>query len=226
MAKLLIYQIVYGNNQRTEFTPFVNNSKQKLWRFEWNPMLEICGNADWLPIPENGYLGIFSWKFQEKSGLTRDKITALLSSSISELEANIDVFTACKPIQHNGYPSFMQWSEEGHKGIIYLLERCLWNIGAKYYHEPKHVVYANQFIATKAVYLDFINNWAKPSLELLEGELWPIVNKDAGYQAGLPKRELKRLTGLDFYNYLPFVMERLFSQYLANNPELKVKSLL
>ena len=223
MPRLLIYQIIYKANQPTEFTPYLNTATDKPWRFEWNPMLDICDNhVD--AIGDDDFLGIISWKFQSKTGLNRAGIVELITENLSYGKAS--VFTFCKPIEHNGYNTFMDWSEEGHKGIKYLVERCLWNIGARYYNDSWHVVYANQFIATKAVYLDFINNWAKPSLALLEGELWPIVNKDAGYQAGLPRRELKRLTGLDFYNYLPFVMERLFSQYLANKPDLKVKTLL
>ena len=225
MPRLLIYQIAYSEAQKVEFNRILNLWSKKPHRFEWGPMLELCGEGGEIHLlSDSDYFGVLSWKFGQKTGLDRYELFSRINPQLAD--GPVDVFTACKPIQHNGYSSFMQWSEEGHKGTIYLLERCLWNIGAKYYHEPKHIVYANQFITTKAVYLDFINNWAKPSLELLEGELWPIVNKDAGYQAGLPKRELKRLTGLDFYNYLPFVMERLFSQYLANKPELKVKSLL
>lgn len=201
-----LYGIVYGDKQ-TEFTPYRNNFTTNLHRFENNPMIDIIDNklGD---LADGSLLGIFSWKFTRKTGIAPE----MIYSSIIQDEA--DVYN-CSRWSHNLH--FMDWSEEGHAGIKYFIQKCCEHTGLKYNNDCEHVFFANQFVTTKRIYTDYVNRIIKPSLELLEGELWEKVNVPAGYTAGLELNELKRLTGLDFYNYVPFVLERMFMQYVDNN---------
>lgn len=196
MRYFLIYGITYGD-KKTEFIEYRNNFTEKLWRFENNPMLDIVDNMI-SDLGDEDYLGILSWKFHQKSGLSKEGL-------IAKLNGSPDVFNLSKHIPLNY--TFMDWSDEGHKGIRDFVISCCEHVGLKYNNDPEYIVYANQFIAKKSIYVDYINRVIKPSLELLEGEMWEQVNKDPGYTRSLP--------GVH-YNYIPFILERMMMQYIDN----------
>lgn len=110
----------------------------------------------------------------------------------------------------------MNWSDDGHKGIKGFIMRCCEHVGMEYTNDPKYIVYANQFVAKKHVYVSYVNDVIKPCLELLEGPMWGEVNRNAGYTRAMPDEKLKLYTGLDFYNYVPFILERMMCQYIFN----------
>lgn len=198
---------MYGD-KTTEYTPYLNTATEKLWRFENNPILDIIDNrvAD---LSDNDYLGIFSWKFQYKTSLTKNAVLNLMSR-----RPGYDVYNCCR--HHGKNIHFMDWSNDGHKGIKDFIIRCCQHTGMTYTNDPKFVVFANQFIAKKSVYVNYVNEVIKPCLELLEGPMWEEVNKNAGYTRAMESSKLKKYTGLDFYNYIPFILERMMCQYIFN----------
>lgn len=217
---LKIFGITYGNHT-TEFIPYKNECKEKPWRFEYNPMFDIIENhiSD---LSDSDYLGIVSWKFRRKTSMTANQV-GLRFRKAQRRDRSTQVYNLSRYL--GDHIHFMDWSDEGHKGIKGIIIECCKHTGMNYENDAKHIVYANQFIARKDVYLDYINRIIKPCLELLEGPLWSIVNKDAGYTAGIEKEDLKANTGLDFYNYVPFVLERMMIQYI-HNYNIKTVSLI
>jgi len=203
-----IYGIVYGDKQ-TEYTPYINKFTTHRHRFENDPIIDIVQNyiSD---LHDNDWLGIFSWKFAQKSRISSSYLHALLSG----VDAAVQVVN-CSPYL-GAHIHFMNWSEDGHPGIKDMVIRCLDHVGLQYNNDCHQVIYANQFVCRKYIYEHYVNTVLLPSLDLLEGELWPLVNRPAGYTAGLELQELNRLTGLSFYNYVPFVLERIFMQYVWN----------
>lgn len=204
-----IFTVLYGDfSQPTNgYVPYYNRANEKLWRFENNAILDIVDKhleeVDWYD-----WVGIFSPKFPQKTGCD-----------------NIEVMRGVRPAMRNYYPAvnyspklgnniagkgwnFMQWSEEGHKGITEIIKACCEASGLEYNPNPKHVIYASQFVARKDFYVDFVNTLLRPSIELMEGPLWEKVNVDSGYTRAVP--------GVN-YNLLTFVCERLFMQYVENN---------
>ena len=203
-----IYSIYYGPNQESEYIDFLAHKTDKAWRFEYQSMIPIIDHHVYALL-DGDFLGIFSWKFREKTGISKTRL-------YHKVDESADVWN-CSPDLGNkiaGKWTFMEWSEEGHKGITKLIQACCDHVGINYNQNPEHVIYANQFVARKGVYMDYMNTVIKPSLELLEGELWQEVNRPAGYTRALPKDELLRLTGLEFYNFVPFVLERMTMQYI------------
>jgi hypothetical protein len=197
-----IFGIVYGDKQ-TEYIPFRNDKPLRPWRWENDPMIEISDNNlnDLAPAD---YVGVFSHKFSHKTGFKKNDV-------LGRIQPGYDVYNFSRKI---GVPNFMNWSDEGHKGIKYFIQKCCEHTGLTYTNHPKHIIYANQFVAKKSVYVDYINSVIKPSLELLEGPLWVHVNKEAGYTRAMDKEKLRMLTGLEFYNYVPFILERMMMQYI------------
>lgn len=220
-----IYGITYGD-KTTEYIPYQNDFTEKLWRFEYNPMIDICDNliAD---LQNDDYLGILSWKFQSKTGFTKDWLLKVLQGR-EAMRENVSVYNLSPNLGNNIGNSgcFMDWSAKGHgETLRELIKACCKHTGLTYHNNPRHIVYANQFIAKKEVYLAYMNTVVKPSLELMEGKLWRKANIPAQYTAGVDSATLKKHTGLDFYNYIPFVLERMMMQFIQSN-NLKTMSLI
>lgn len=196
--EIKIFGIVYGD-KTTEYTPFFNRFTEKPWRFENDCMIDIIDNhvSD---LNDDDLLGIFSWKFRIKTGLPRLRVYRSLQDF-----KGYDLYNFCR--SHGKHVHFMDWSEDGHKGIKGFIQRCCDYVGLTYTNDPEFIVYANQFVAKKSVYVSYINNVIKPCLELLEGPMWEEVNRDPGYT--------KAQTGV-YYNYVTFILERMMCQYIFN----------
>jgi len=52
-------------------------------------------------------------------------------------------------------------------------------------------------------------------------ELNKLVMEECNYK-NLPREQLLSYTGLPYYNYITFLLERLFSFYLEENNHLKI----
>lgn len=197
-----IWGIVYGDKQ-TEYIPFRNDKPVRPWRWENDPMIFITDNylSDLLC---QDLVGVVSHRFGYKTGLSKADV-------LSRIQPGYDVYNFSRKI---GVPNFMNWSDEGHKGIKGFIQKCCDHTGLTYTNYPKHIIYANQFLATRDVYVGYINEIIKPCLELLEGPLWVHVNRESGYTRAMDKEKLRRLTGLEFYNFVPFILERMIIMYV------------
>lgn len=193
-----IYGITYGEKQ-TEYTEIRNDTKEKAWRWENNVMLKVVES-----YPLGDYVGVLSHAFSHKTGYKKHDV-------LSSIKPGYDVYNFSRKI---GVPNFMNWSDEGHKGIKGFIQQCCDHTGLVYTDHPKHIIYANQFIATRDVYVGYVKEIIKPCLELLEGPLWLHVNQEAGYTRAMDREKLRRLTGLEFYNFVPFCLERMIMFYI------------
>lgn len=211
-----IFGITYGDKQ-TEFEAYVNRATENLHRFEYNPMIDICDNLI-SDLNDDDYLGIFSWKFGIKTGITKNGLFTVIRRRV-EMNEGVDVFNLSPNLGNNigNCGCFMDWSAKGHgETLRELIKACCEYTQLTYHNNPEHIVYANQFIAKRSVYMEYMSRIIKPSLHLLEGELWSKANVPAKYTAGVDSKTLKEHTGLDFYNYVPFVLERMMMQFIAN----------
>ncbi len=220
-----IFGITYGD-KTTEFVEYKNTATEKLWRFEYNPMLDIVRSYTG-HLNDTDYLGIFSWKFTQKTGLTKNALLNLLSKKAI---AGTEVYNLSPNLGNNiaGMGCFMDWCAHrlGHgEELRSLIKECCSHVGIAYNNNPPMVIYANQFIATTWIYYHFMRTVVEPCLELLEDRLWHRANVPAGYQVGLMPDKLKEATSLEFYNYVPFVLERMFMQYV-NHYKLKTVALI
>lgn len=202
MDNISIWSIVYGD-KRGEFTEIRNDKPLRPWRWENDIMISVVDNYE---LGEK--VGVFSYKFRIKTGFSKMQVIQRLK----ENEADVYNFA-----RYHKVPNFMDWSDQGHKGIKKLIQACCDHCNLRYENNLKYITYANLFVATKHVYVNYINEVIKPSLELLEGPLWEQVNVDAGYTKAMEKEKLKFYTGLDFYNFLPFTLERMMNFYIVTH---------
>ena len=206
-----IWSIVYKDDQISEYNRYKNDTKEKAWRFEYAPMIDILDNKC-NELSEEDYIGVFSWKFPQKTGLTKEVLAKVLNT----LEPDNYDFIGLSRSYWNKAEEYLKFSYEHHPKLEGLLNKVLEKLGVVNKDNLSVYVYSNYFLLKKKYYKEYVNNWVKPSLEILENELWEEVNVDADYTSGLNKEDLKKYTGLDFYNYVTFVLERLIVYFIAN----------
>jgi hypothetical protein len=221
-TKLELRTIVYDDSQ-IEYAQFqvyknygINSVEKKSYLFEHNVMISLVEESD-----PNTYVGLFSHKFADKTGISTNTILNFMSSHLES-----PVFTFC-PTLHLPY---IKHTEVNHKGFTELFKEVLENVRfgeetyGKFIHKLDKIptIYSSFFIAKKSIYYDFIETLLKPAIEYMERkENMARFMVDSGY-IGLHKDTLKKYTGLDHYPMITFIVERLFSVYcLAHDLDIR-----
>lgn len=209
--------IIYKENQTSLFdvydNSFIKTPEQKSWRFEYNPIIDILSND----LEEKEYTGIFSYKFTDKTGFTKN----ILIKSLNKYKYWEYDFINLSRKQWKNTKEYLDFSYKQHPKLEELLKKVINNLGKEFKYDRDNYCYSNFFIMKTDLYKDYVNNWIIPTLNFLENEIWEEVNIDANYQSNLSKEEFKELTGLDFYNYVTFILERLIVFYMYDK-NLKV----
>ena len=209
-----IYSIVYDKNQIVEYEKYDNSHiktiEQRSYLFEINPILDIVDNHN---ITEE-YLGIFSYKFPQKTGIFKKKLEWLLNKN-----PDFDVYGLCDQRLKGKY---LQFSDKVHLNFLKLFIPLCKDLGLNPI-EPNFVIYSNYFICKTEIYRQFVEEIIKPAVYLLETKYKDLAWKDSHYK-GLSKDQLKLYTGLDYYPMFTFVLERLLNMYINNN-KFKFKQL-
>lgn len=216
-----LWSIIYDNeNQIAEYEKYDNSGirtvEKRSYLFEWNAILDIIDNK----LENEDYLGVFSWKLGQRTGFTRN---ILLKSLKFYNYKNYDVINLTpnyKELNLNYYT----WTNNYHPTFLDKFIKVCNHVGLVV-KEPKTVVISNMVIAKKEVYKDFVNNCAKKAIDFMH-ENFEEFNENAHYGSGLPAKELEKFTGMQYYNFFTFVLERMWSAYIESNSELKVKNLL
>mgnify|MGYP000901440936 CR=1 FL=1 len=212
-----IYSIVYDENQLHEYEKYDNSHiksyEDKSYLFEYNCLIDILDNFN---INED-YLGIFSHKFPFKTGLFKKKLYWLLENN-----PDFDIYGLCpQHVLKGQYLDFTEKMHPGFKKIFYSLCKDL-NLKVE---EPKYVIYSNFMIMKTFIYKEFVNEIIKPAIYLLETKYKEEAWKNSNYN-GLEKSKLKMYTGLDYYPMITFILERLISIFVLNNPKYSFKNLI
>lgn len=209
-----IYNIAYDAGQfpNCEFDIYHNTVKtleEKSYLFEYNPILNIMEKEK-----EADYIGIFSWKFAMKTGFFKKKIDFMFDKY-----PNQDVYSFCQSHPHFG-PNFYEFSEKYHPGFMELFKLLCNDLGLDS-RENKNLIYSNFVVVKWEVYKDFVETIIKPAIELLETKYVEKVWKDANYRDGLDTNSLRQFTGLEYYPFHTFVLERLWSAYVSTKKNIK-----
>lgn len=209
---LELYSIAYLNSQLTEYTRIDNNTKEKAYRFEYNPIINTINSCN------KEYVGFLSWKFPYKTGLYKK----LLVNNLTKDNYTEKDVVSLVPKNWETSREYLNFSYKQHPKLKDLLTKCLEYLGVKYTEDLEWYTYSNFFIMKTEYYKDYVNNWIVPLLDYMENtSFWYEVNVDANYESGLIKEKLKDYTNLEFYNYVTFILERLVLFYV-NNKKLKI----
>ena len=91
--------------------------------------------------------------------------------------------------------------------------------------ETDNVIYSNFMIMKKKFWVDYVTNYIKPAIKLMEGEFLELAVRDAKYQGGLSPDKLREVTGIDKYSFETFICERLINLYISQKG-LKFKQII
>jgi hypothetical protein len=207
-----IYTICYKEGQDTEFRPYMNkvsSVEEKSYLFEYNVMLALQDTWD---KSGSRWCGVFSHKFPYKTAFFKKKVEWIL-----EYE-KADLVSFCPKLSK----PYLQFTEEQHPGFIPLFKELCQYLGLTF-KEPRVAIYGSFFVMDSMTYWNYIEHCLKPAIEYMENH--PNRDKffiDSKY-SGLPKVQLKIVTGLDYYPMITFLLERLVSVWAETN-KLKIKN--
>lgn len=212
-----IISICYDNNQFTEYERYINpiNSiRDKSYLFEYNPIVKIV-NENLYNISDYNYVGIFSWKFANKTGFSEKEI-------YYNIDGEHDVYTFLRPLFKNG-KEYFDFSFNFHGEVLKeILQHICEDLNIEFTDSPEYAVFSNFYVSKYEVLKDYVNHYVIPIIELLETKYKESAWLNSKYM-NLKPDELFIRTGLTYYPLHSFILERMFSIYLHNNKRLKVK---
>jgi hypothetical protein len=196
-----IHGICFNETQNTEYHRIdnkVSTIAEKSYLFEYNVIL----GTDIV----NDYTGFLGWKFRAKTGMNKRVLFNLL---LDNHYWNYDIINLCEPLPK----PYLEFTENNHKGFIELFTNLCMDLHLTV-KEPKHTIYSNFFIAKKEIFIEY-QALLKNAIELLETKYKEQAWKDSGY-VGLGTKRLKLATGLEYYTFHTFILERLLSVWIDN----------
>ena len=201
-----LYSITYADNQDVEYSRLrndINTVDQKSYLFEYNPIIDTVAFRE--TYSKDSYLAFFSHKFPHKTGFYKKYVEEILDNEDS------DVVIFCKQMT-----DYLFWSETQHKGLINILRKVCDKLGLDIKGE-KPTVYSNFFAAKASVYREYVD-LLKQAIDIMETdpEIKELCWKDTNYTSGLNPTDLKNYTGLDYYTFHTFVLERLMGIWIKN----------
>lgn len=207
-----IHSIKYLDSQVVEYIPYDNSAiktiEQKSYLMEYNVFNDLVPK-----FKDDGYYSVFSWKFPFKTGYYKKAMGKILEEIGYK---DYDVINLCQPLDK----PYLEFTEEQHPGFMELFNLVCKDLNLEV-KEPKHTVYSNFFLAKGGVYKEYLTSVLQPAIELMETKYKDLAWKDADYKSGLPKEQLQEATGMEYYPFHAFILERLFSVWI-DNKELKV----
>lgn len=202
-----LYSITYSPEQNVEYKR-INNSistiEDKSYLFEYNKIIEYT--ECWETYSKDSYLGYFSHKFPKKTGFYKKYVEDILDNEDS------DIVIFCKQ-----FPNYLEWTEEQHPGYNEILIRVCQKLELIIPSKNIPTVYANFFASKADVYKEYVQ-LLKKTIDIMETdpEIKDLCWKDSSYKSGLKSEDLKKYTGLDYYPFHTFILERLMSIWIVN----------
>lgn len=201
-----LYSITYSPNQDVEYKRIANRIstiEEKSYLFEYNKIIEYT--ECWETYNKDSYLGFFSHKFPHKTGFYKKYVEEILNNEDS------DVVIFCKQI-----PDYLNWSEAQHPGLLSILRKVCTKLGLGIEHGIP-VVYSNFFVAKAEAYKEYVEV-LKKAIDIMEtdSEIKELCWKNTNYIGGLDSDQLFKYTGLKYYTFHTFVLERLISIWISN----------
>ena len=145
-----IYQIYYNEITKQEilpkFIPYDNTLPNKPNEFEYGVMRNLYTKHDFKES-----LGIFSWKFNQKTNLTDDQVYEFI-----EANPGYDIYTFNPFVNMNNFKNVWLQGEFYHRGMLKFVTDIFQKskvdmalINPQNFHSPKITCYCNYWVANK-----------------------------------------------------------------------------
>lgn len=207
MAAQLI-QIYYDDSQLSELYPFaIPYKNEKLTVFFENSVI-----AEQVMKTKASKIGVCSWKLRQKQrGFYIGRARPITQEVI---DGDYDILSFTK---NTKYHVMLAAAAQSHAYFQPTFDKILSAIGKTRPHEVKNPIYQNHFCAKREIYIDYVNNWLRPAMEVMSSdkEIRELCFKDSNYSAlsGERAENLQNQLGINYFPMHPFLLERLFSVY-------------
>jgi hypothetical protein len=219
---LVVCQVYYDERSRLRvdpmYTPYLN--------MRLGPFFESSVIADLLAAGYAravDYLGVFSWRFAAKIPLDARAILQRLRRD----GFAADVYSFFGRIEDR---RLWVLAEAKHPGILRAAAALLHRLGmaTDLPRLSPPIVYQNHFLCRAPLYERFGRELLVPALRAMsdeaDGELQTLLRQDACYHdPRVTPAALMAIFGRPHFCLHPFIAERLFSTWLALNPDVRVR---
>lgn len=210
--KVRIFQIYYRPEQRQlldpAFEPY-NNEGDNSPLLEFNVFRKLMGSE---LLKGAGLWGALSWKFKEKTGLSGEQLLQIIAAHPGHDVYYCNPFPELEAVYHN---LWLQ-GETSHPNFLIL---CRDFFEAAGLHEgvfsqfvpSSHFAASNYFVATPRFwqgYVGFISDVVAKAEKGMSGTARAMI-----YSAAADRKAMHAGA-----SYMPFIIERLFSLYVARTP--------
>lgn len=213
-TSVAIFEPIYARDQvqvEKSFLPLVvRDNSQAGWR-EFKLFVDMYRSGE---HRRHGYTGIFSPKFSLKSKITGSDFVRFVRS---QTEADVCFIN---PFPQIAYWSFNVWmqGEHAHPGLAdaaqSLLDACELDLDIKRAprHGPGLLAYSNFWVGSERFWEEYVGGVLVRIAEFLE--------QNPGH--AVTRKVMEDTTHTDPAPFLPFIVERLFSTYISQRPELTI----
>jgi hypothetical protein len=219
---LLVYQVYYDARSARCLDPWYTPHHN----VRVGPFFESAVIVDLLAAGRHmgaDYFGVLSWKFAAKIPLDARAIAARIQRD----RCAADVYSFFGRVREHGLWAL---AEHKHPGILsvatLLMQRLGITVDLGRLQAP--IVYQNHFLCRAALYDRFNRELLAPALRAMADDadidLQTLLLQDAGYRdPRVPPSRLVEIFGRPHFCLHPFVAERLFSTWLAFNPDVRLR---
>jgi hypothetical protein len=218
----LVYQVYYDDASARRldplYTPYRNDRLDRF--FESTIIAELLAARHQRAAD---FFGVFSWKFAAKIPLDSRAILARIQAD----RLDSDVYSFFGRIRAR---RLWPLAEHKHPGILraatLLLRRLDVDVDPTRLEAP--IVYQNHFLCRSPLYERFGDELLAPALRAMtddgDTELQSLLEQDSTYRdPRLPEPQTRAIFGQPHIGLQPFIAERLFSTWLALNPDVRVR---
>jgi hypothetical protein len=213
---IAIYEPIYTTGQvlsEPVFTPLrMQDNSQAAWR-EFRILVDMYRQGVY---KQQHFTGLFSPKFRLKTKITGQEF-------FDFVEAHDDAEVCIvNPFPQIAYFSFNVWmqGEHAHPGLTATAQTLLntcgihWDLARMPRHSHDNLSYGNFWVGTQNFWEEYVGKVLIPVADFLVSQ----QDSDVAHSV------LAETSHTDPAPFLPFIIERLFSTYLALNPQLKVSA--
>lgn len=204
MKNIQLFQIFYNDETRAcvspPFIPLDNQNSERPDWFEYWPIRNYLLNN---PVPGEQYLGFFSPRFTEKTGVSGQSVL----STIETADAQTEVFSFSPYFDQNALHlnSFLQ-GEHHHSGLVDASQSIIDKLGfdvdiLSLVQDQTRIVFSNYFVAKG----NFWKKWLEVTNEVYE------LCEAPGFFEHKKLNEATMHRGVSGYPMKIFVMERMVS---------------
>jgi hypothetical protein len=219
MARSLeFYQIYYRDEQKANLYDFaIPYFNETITDYFENSVI-----ASVVPMAEADLVSVCSWKLKYKRMDRAMHLKGKIDLKREEIEsADFDI-AVLTPVSssHKALHMAKNWHGEPWIKAIEALREFI-----KVPHELNHPIYENHFIATREIYVDYVNSCLAPCMDFIRNRT--EFFEDSGYAKRKTSEEVKayqQKSGRKDWPIAPFILERLFSIWI-NSKNFKLINL-